>query len=277
MEVTLIEMGPEVMGTLDPDMGRLVSMGLEGIGAQVVKGTKVEEFESSGGRISGVTAGGISIPADVVVLGTGVRPNSRLAAEAGIPLGEKGALRVDETMRTEVEGVWGAGDCAETFHLVSGRRTHIALGTIANKQGRVAGINLAGGDARFPGVVGTAITKICSLEVARTGLQEREADALGIAYEIGKIDAKTHAGYYPGAAPITVKLLAEKETGRLIGGQIVGGKGAGKRIDIVAVALHAGMTVQQVIDLDLAYAPPFSGVWDPVQIAARELAKKLRR
>ncbi len=146
---------------------------------------------------------------------------------------------------------------------------------MANKHGRVAGINLTGGDAIFAGVVGTAITKVCDLEVARSGLQEKELHSLGIDYATGRIESLTHAGYYPGAGPITVKLLAEKGSGRLLGGQIVGKEGAGKRIDIVATALHAGLTVEQVADLDLAYAPPFSPVWDPVAIAAREAAKLL--
>jgi NADPH-dependent 2,4-dienoyl-CoA reductase/sulfur reductase-like enzyme len=172
-----------------------------------------------------------------------------------------------------VAGIWAAGDCAESFHLVSRRPVFIALGTVANRHGRVAGINIGGGYATFPGVIGTAVTKVCKLEIARTGLQEREIRALGLEFATATIKSRTRAGYYPGADRITVKLLAEKGTGRLLGGQIVGGEGAAKRIDSLAVALHAGMTVDQVIDLDLAYAPPFSPVWDPVAVAARELAK----
>jgi NADPH-dependent 2,4-dienoyl-CoA reductase/sulfur reductase-like enzyme len=171
--------------------------------------------------------------------------------------------------------VYAAGDCCESWHLVSGSPVHIALGTIANKQGRVAGINLGGGYATFPGVVGTAITKVCSVEVARTGLTEREAAAASIGAEAVSIESTTRAGYLPDTEPMVVKLVAERGTGRLLGGQIVGGVGAGKRIDTLATALHARMRVDEVIDLDLAYAPPFSSVWDPIAVAARCLVDRV--
>jgi NADPH-dependent 2,4-dienoyl-CoA reductase/sulfur reductase-like enzyme len=216
-----------------------------------------------------------NLPADIVVLGLGVRPNTELAAAAGIPLGEKGAIRVNGRMETGRAGIWAAGDCAESFHLVSRRPFYIALGTVANRQGRVAGINLGGGYATFPGVVGTAVTKICQVEVARTGLQEKELRKLGLEWVQVVIKSKTKAGYYPGTGEITVKVLAEKGSGRLLGGQIVGREGSAKRIDTLATALHAGFTVEEMINLDLGYAPPFSPVWDPVVIAAREAAKLL--
>ena len=152
---------------------------------------------------------------------------------------------------------------------------HVALGTVANRHGRVAGINLGGGYATFPGVVGTAVTKICHVEVARTGLQEKELRKLGIEWVSAVIKSRTKAGYFPGAGEITVKVLAEKGSGRLLGGQIVGMEGSAKRIDTLATALHAGFTMEEMINLDLGYAPPFSPVWDPVVIAAREAAKKL--
>ncbi len=273
LTVTLLDREPQVMGTLDHDMGALVGNALREIGVDIHLGESLAGFETAGGRVTGVVTGERRLPADLVILGMGVRPNARLAQEAGVPLGEKGAIRVNSRMETEVPGIWAAGDCAESYHLVSRRPFYIALGTVANKHGRVAGINITGGDALFVGVVGTAITKVCGLEVARSGLQEKELQRLGVDYVTARIESLTHAHYYPGAGPITVKLLAEKGSGRLLGGQIVGGEGAGKRIDIVAAALHAGFTVEQVADLDLAYAPPFSPVWDPVAIAARETAK----
>jgi NADPH-dependent 2,4-dienoyl-CoA reductase/sulfur reductase-like enzyme len=204
-----------------------------------------------------------------------VRPNSELAGRAGLPLGVKGAIQVNERMQTPVDGVWAAGDCVESFHLVSRKPTYVALGTVANKQGRVAGINLGGESATFPGVVGTAVTKVCAVEVARTGLQEREIQKLGLEYVSAKIQSRTRSGYYPDSGRITVKLSAEKGSGRLLGGQIVGIEGAAKRIDIVAVALHAGMTVDEMVHLDLGYAPPYSPVWDPVLIAVRQLTRSL--
>ena len=171
--------------------------------------------------------------------------------------------------------MFAAGDCCLSHHLVSDRPIHVALGTVANKQGRVAGINLGGGYATFPGVVGTAITKVCALEVARSGLTEREAAAEGFAAVAVSVDTTTVAGYLPDARPMTVKLVAERGTGRLLGGQIVGEERSALRIDIVATALHARMRLEEIIDLDLAYAPPFSSVWDPVQVAARRLADQV--
>jgi NADPH-dependent 2,4-dienoyl-CoA reductase/sulfur reductase-like enzyme len=202
-----------------------------------------------------------------------VVPNTRLAADAGIATGAKGAITVDPRQRTSADGVWAAGDCCESYHLVARRAVHIALGTVANKQGRVAGINLGGGYATFPGVVGTAATRLCSTEVARTGLNEWEATACGLAYEAVRVTTTTRASYFPGAGEMVVKMLAERGSGRLLGAQIVGREGAAKRIDVVATALTAGMTVDAMTALDLSYAPPFAPVWDPVLVAARKAAE----
>lgn len=269
-EVTLVEAGTQVMRTLDPDMAARVAAAMEAHGVVMQTGVTVRGFEP--GRV--LTDSG-AFEADLVVLGLGVVPNTEIAGAAGIELGVRGAIRVDQMQRSSSAGVWAAGDCAESFHRVSRRWVHIALGTVANRQGRVAGINLGGGYATFGGVVGTAVSKICNTEVARTGLTEAEASAAGFAFATASITSTTRAGYFPGAKPITVKILAEKGTGRLLGGQIVGEEGAAKRIDVLATALVAEMTVEEVLDLDLAYAPPFSPVWDPVVIAAREVAKEL--
>lgn len=269
-DVTLVEAAPAVMGTLDPDMAELVHGALERHEVELRLNCLVTGFEP--GRVL-TDEGGIE--ADLVVLGIGVAPNSELAAAAGIPTGVRGAIRVDRRQQTQVEGVWSAGDCAESFHRVSGEPVHIALGTVANKQGRVAGINLGGGYATFPGVVGTAVTRMCALEVGRTGLNEREARAAGFQFDTARIEATTRAHYFPGASPVTVKMLAERGTGRLLGAQIIGHEGAAKRIDIVATALTAGMDVEELLNVDLGYAPPFSPVWDPVLTAARQLAASL--
>ena len=211
------------------------------------------------------------------MLGLGVSPNVTLAVDAGIDVGPSGAIAVDRRQATSADGVWAAGDCCESHHLVSDRKVHIALGTHANKQARVAGTNIGGGYATFPGVVGTAVTKICDTEVARTGLNEREAGAAGFRFRTTTTESTTRAGYYPGAEPITVKLLAEERSGRVLGGQIVGREGAAKRIDVIATALHARFDVEQLTALDLSYAPPFAPVWDPVLIAARKAAEELAR
>lgn len=276
LEVTLVDRSPEVMGTLDHDMGAVVSQAMRDFGITVHVGESLLEFQTNGGRVTGIVTDQRRLPADIVVLGLGVRPNSALAEAAGVPLGEKGSIRVNERMQTGVDGIWAAGDCAESFNLVSRRPYYIALGTVANRQGRVAGINLGGGDATFPGVLGTAVTTICQLEVARTGLQEKELKALGIDWVSAVIKSRTKASYFPGSGEITVKVLAERGTGRLLGGQIVGMEGSAKRIDTLATAITAGFSADQMINLDLGYAPPLSPVWDPVVTAAREVAKKVR-
>ncbi|HEU0265159.1 MAG TPA: FAD-dependent oxidoreductase [Geobacterales bacterium] len=276
MSVTLIDRGAEVMSTLDEDMGGMVSAALEKGGVTLLRREALKAFESdSTGRLTAVVTDQRTIPADVAVLGMGVAPNTDLAQEAGITLGVRGAIRVNSLLQSEMSGIWAAGDCAESFHLVARQPVFIALGTVANRHGRVAGINLGNGYATFAGVVGTAVTKFQSTEIGRTGLQEREATALGLQFVSTIIKSRTRAGYYPEAAPISVKVLAERGSGRLLGGQIVGGLGAAKRIDTLAVALHAGMDVEGMINLDLSYAPPFSPVWDPVVIACREVAKLL--
>ena len=266
--VTVVEKSSEVMGTLDPDMGALVGDAMRRFGIVVQTGVDVTAF--SPGMVH--TSDG-DVAADLVVLGLGVVANTALAGQAGLETGEKGAIAVDTRQRTSADGVWAAGDCCLSHHLVSRRPVHLPLGTVANKQGRVAGINLGGGYATFPGVVGTAVTKVCSTEVARTGLNEAEAGRLGLGWEATRITSTTRAGYFPGAGEITVKMLAERGSGRLLGAQLVGQEGAAKRIDVVATAITRGMTVDEVVDLDLSYAPPFSPVWDPVLIAARQTAK----
>lgn len=266
--VVLLEQLDEVMPTLDPDMGALVTEAMRRHQIDVRTGTAVTGFDE--GRV--LTAAG-EVPADLVVLGIGVGPNAGLARDAGLTLGVKGAVRVDRRQRTSAEGVWAAGDCCESVHRVSGERVHVALGTVANKQSRVAGINIGGGYATFPGVLGTAISRICDTEMARTGLGVAEARRAGFDVVTTTIETKTTAHYMPGATTVRVKLVVEPGTGRLLGAQIVGGEGAAKRIDSCAVAIWNEMTVDEVLNLDLAYAPPFSGVWDPVLIAAREALK----
>jgi NADPH-dependent 2,4-dienoyl-CoA reductase/sulfur reductase-like enzyme len=239
-------------------------------------GVSVSGLEERDGRVTGVVTDEGPIPADVVVLGLGVRPNVALAEAAGLPIGPSGAIRTDRRMRVPgVEDVWAAGDCVESLHRVSGMPVHVPLGTHANKQGRVVGVNLGGGYATFPGVIGTAVTKVCDLEVARTGLRERDADEAGFSYVTATVESTNRAGYYPGADKMKVKLIAERATGRLLGGQIVGRTEAAKRIDALAVALWNGMTVEEMAALDLGYAPPYAPVWDPVLIAARKAADSL--
>ena len=272
LAVTLVDRSAQPMSTLDPDMGELVHDAMEGLGIDVVTGTEVRAIELVDGRASAVLTDDGRHPADVVVLGLGVRPDTDLAREAGLPLGDSGGLRVDLRMRVTDDEVWAGGDCVEVLDLVSGRRRHVPLGTHANKQGRVIGANIGGDYATFPGVVGTAVSKVCDLEIGRTGLREKDAAAAGFEYVSATIESTGRAGYYPGARSMRVKMIAERTTGRLLGVQIVGRDGAAKRIDTAAVALTARMTVEEMTALDLGYAPPFSPVWDPILVAARKAA-----
>jgi NADPH-dependent 2,4-dienoyl-CoA reductase/sulfur reductase-like enzyme len=271
LDVTLIEAAAHPMSTVDPDVGVLIADAIRGVGVTLYEGESVTGFGTDGGRgrVTSVATAEREVPADVVLLGLGSRPNVALARDAGIPLGTSGGVAVDRRMQTHVPAVWAAGDCVESFHRVSRTPVVIALGTHANKQGRVAGINIGGGYAAFHGVVGTAVSKICDYEVARTGLNDREAAAAGVHYVTAAFEGTTRAGYFPGAMPIRIKMLAERRTGRLLGAQIVGREGAAKRIDVIALALWNEMTVEDLLGTDLSYAPPFSPVWDPVLVAAR--------
>ncbi|MFF6906253.1 FAD-dependent oxidoreductase [Streptomyces sp. NPDC012389] len=277
-EVTVLNRGEQPMATLDPDMGELVHEAMDGLGITTVNGASVTKILTGpDGRASEVVSEERSYPADVVVLGIGVEPEAELAREAGLTVGSHGGLLTDLAMRAVGhENIWAGGDCVEVLDLVAGRTRHIALGTHANKHGQVIGSNVGGGYGTFPGVVGTAVSKVCDLEIARTGLREKDARAVGLRYVTATIESTQRAGYYPGAKPMTVKMIAELRTGRLLGVQIVGREGSAKRVDVAAVALTAGMTVEQMTALDLGYAPPFSPVWDPVLVAARKTVAAVR-
>ncbi|NGO82141.1 FAD-dependent oxidoreductase [Streptomyces sp. 196(2019)] len=277
-EVTVLNRGKQPMATLDPDMGALVHEAMDGLGITTVNGAAVTAILTGpDGRVSEVATEERSYPADVVVLGIGVEPEAGLARAAGLAVGPHGGILTDLAMRAAGhENIWAGGDCVEVLDLVAGRTRHIALGTHANKHGQVIGSNVGGGYGTFPGVVGTAVSKVCDLEIARTGLREKDARAVGLRYVTATIESTQRAGYYPGAKPMTVKMIAEHRTGRLLGVQIVGREGSAKRVDVAAVALTAGMTVEQMTALDLGYAPPFSPVWDPVLVAARKTVAAVR-
>jgi NADPH-dependent 2,4-dienoyl-CoA reductase/sulfur reductase-like enzyme len=274
---TLIEAAPQVMGTLDADMAAHVQDAAEGLGIRVLVSTELEEvLLDEQGAPRAVRAAGETIDADHVVMATGVKPAVALAEDAGLELGPSGAVRVDDHQRCPGrDGVFAAGDCAESWHRILEQPVNIQLGTHANKQGRIAGANATGADLAFPGVIGTAVSRLCRYEVARTGITEREAAGAGIEVVAAEIKDKTRAGYFPGAGPVWVKLVCEPGTGRLLGGQIVGVEGAAKRIDVLATCVWAGLGVEEIELLDLGYAPPFSAVYDPVLVAARAARKRL--
>ena len=274
LAVSLVERGPQLFPGVDFELADPLLAELKRHGVDVSLCESVAEAcEGRGGRVEHVHTSGGTVAADLVLLSAGVRPNVGLADAAGVRLGATGAVAVDERQQTNLPGVYAAGDCAEHFHRVLQTPAWVPLGTTANKQGRVAGRNAAGGQAAFAGVVGTAVLKVFDLGVARTGLSEREARLAGIDYDTVVLDSTDQAGYMPDAAALTVKLVAQKATGRLLGAQAVGRRGADKRIDVLATALYAGLTLAQLEELDLAYAPPFNSVWDPVQAAATRLRR----
>ncbi|HJW35980.1 MAG TPA: FAD-dependent oxidoreductase, partial [Actinomycetes bacterium] len=242
--VTVVDQAPQPMSTLDPDMGELVHEAMEKLGIDVHTDTAVTGFDTDGdGRVRSVLTTDGAVPADAVVLGLGVRPNTALARQAGLPLGDHGGIRTDMQMRVlGHEQLWAGGDCVEVLNLVSGQYQHVPLGTHANKHGRVIGHNIAGSYATFPGVVGTAVSKVYNLEIARTGLRERDANQAGFGYVTVTIRSGTRAAYFPGTQRLTVKMTAERHTGRLLGAQIVGNEGSAKRIDTAATALWNHMT-----------------------------------
>lgn len=275
LDVTILQRGPEPMNTLDTEMGAFVRGGLSKLGAEVVCGAEVTGFEAGAdGWVAAVTTGSATYPADLVVLGMGIEPASELAVDAGLPVGETGGIRTDDRMAV-TDGVWAAGDCVEVRHRVTGRQAFVPLGTHANKQGRVIGRNITGGAATFPGVVGTAITRVGDLEVGRTGLSHRQATDAGFAAVAETVETSTIAGYMPDSERMHVRMVAERGTGRLLGTQILGGSGSAKRIDVCAMALWQQMTVAELGMTDLAYAPPFSSVWDPVLVAAWRVARSV--
>ena len=273
LHVTVVERLDAPMGAvLDTDMAIDVADAMRSAGIDLRLGTAVTGFTVDGGRVRAVETAAGPVEADLVVIGLGVRPNAELARTAGVGVGESGGIQVDDHLRTDTPHIWAAGDCVESHHRMTGRSVVVALGTHANKQGRVVGTNLAGGDEAFGGVLGTAITRFKDLEIARTGLTEREAKAAGLDAIGVTTEASSRAHYYPGAEPMKIKLVVERGTGRLLGAQIVGGAGSGKRIDVLATTLWNGMTVAEVAGMDLSYAPPFSPVWDPVLLAAGKAA-----
>jgi NADPH-dependent 2,4-dienoyl-CoA reductase/sulfur reductase-like enzyme len=212
--------------------------------------------------------------ADLVLLANGIRPNVELAAEAGVECGRTGAIRVDEQMQTNLAGVFAAGDCAETRNLITGCPAYVPLGTTANKMGRVAGANAAGVRERFPGILGTVIVSVCGLAIAHTGLSAPQARAAGFDPVAARVDSLDRPRYFAGK-PIAVELVADRTSGRLLGGAITGEEGVAGRINVVAASLQNRMRVDDFESLDLCYAPPFAPVWDPLLIAAQQLRKAI--
>ncbi|WP_327367995.1 FAD-dependent oxidoreductase [Streptomyces sp. NBC_01217] len=281
--VTQIEALPEVLPTVDPELGALVHTELTAHGVEVITGTTVSAVSREGSslriRATGPHGEALTRDVDLVLVVVGVRPDTALAVEAGARTGAKGAIEVDAHMRTSLPDVYAAGDCVVTHHRLLGE-TWLPLGTTAHKQGRVAGENALGGDRRFAGSLGTQVVKVFDLVAARTGLREHEAVAAarGWAPVTTASSPDDHKAYYPGATPIAVRVTGDASTGLLLGAQLVGHRGAeiSKRVDTYATALFHGMSVDGISDLDLSYTPPLGSPWDAVQVAAQAWERKNR-
>ena len=279
LQARVIDRSPQPMGTLDDEMAEVIADALTDFGVELSLGEDLLEVRSDGGGCHEVVTDKGCYPADTVVLAMGGKPNTKLAVDAGCAIGETGAVAVDARMRTSVPGIWAAGDVVESTDMVSGKKVFVPLGTHANKQGKVAGIDIAAspgdGAAAFPGVVGTAVTRLCELEIGRVGLTEAEAQEAGIPHAAIRFTGSARAGYMPDAGTVHVKMVAEAGTGRVLGAQLVGTGNVAKRIDVAAVWCQLGVSVAEAQFLDLSYAPPFGGTWDLLLVAARKLTKEL--
>ncbi len=273
--VTIVELAPQILTLFDEDFAGVLRQYLEKKGVKIFTSEGIQALRGKGGKVTHVRTAARELEAEVVLMSLGIRPQVELAKEAGLRIGETGAIWVNEKMETSAEGIYSAGDCAETTHLVTGKRVWIPLGSTANKQGRVVGANVCGGNATFPGVMGTTIFKAFDFNVAKSGLNMREAEKEGLHPIQAVVRGYDRAHYYPGGKESTLKVIADKETGRILGGEAVGEGPSDKFIDILAMALHGRMTCRELASVDLAYAPPFSPALSPVIVAANVLMNKL--
>ena len=267
VQVTIVQRPPQVMAPLDYDMATFLHAHLRQKGITLRLGAAVAGFRQAGETITTLVEGGEDLPADLAILAVGVTPESALAKAAGLTLGARGSIAVNDRMQTSDPDIYAVGDVVEITHLVSGKKTRIALAGPANKQGRVAADHLCGRASRYPGAQGSSVIKVCDLTVASTGLNEKSAREAGLAYEKIVLSPMNHAGYYPGGKMMTMKVLYEKGSLRILGAQIVGYEGVDKRIDVLATAMQMGGKVTDLTELDLAYAPPYSSAKDPVNMA----------
>jgi len=277
MSVTVLEALPTLLPFLPESQRARVAEAAAHHGVTLKLGTLVKEMaRTAGGRVKVTTSDG-ELVADLAIVATGVRPAAELAADAGLELAAAGAVKVNEQLLTSDPHIYAAGDCADAVHGVSGRSVWYPLALRANRAGKLAGANMTGAHLTAPPIMGTAVFKFFDLEVARTGLSRQEAEEAGFTVAEAEILGSTRAHYYPGGGKVSVWLLGDKKTGKLLGGSMVGPEAAAHKIDTVAACLHAGLTADQLYDMDLAYAPPFGPSWSPLLIAASKLMKALKK
>ena len=277
INVTVVEMLPHVLpAMLDIDMANLFQKDMEKHGVKVIVGKGVDEILGKD-RVKGVLVGGEKIDADLIVLGTGVRPTTDLATQLGAQIGPSRGIKVNQRMMTTVPDVYSAGDCVESYSLINGQPCMCQLGTTAVRQGKVAGINAAGGYSVFPGVLGSAVSRMFETEIGSTGLTEFSAKRAGLKTVSGSLTAKTKAEYFPGAKEIKVKIIADPELGRVLGGQIVAGEDAAHRINMLSLAIENHVTVWELAKADTCYAPPVADTWEPIALVAEIVSRRIRR
>ena len=276
LKVTIVEMLPQILPQmLDADMAKMVQEHLEAKGMFILTGKTVEEFLGDE-KVAAILAGGERIEADLFISAFGVRANTKLAVDAGLPLGETRAIKTNARMETDVKDVYAVGDCAESPNMITHKPMCAQLGTIAVRQGKVAGANAAGDYALFTGILASAVTRLFEVEAGVTGLTENAAARNRIEVITGAISSKTKADYYPTAKPIKVKLVVEKESQRIIGAQIIGGEEVTQRINALSFAIQKQMTVRELAKADTAYAPPLCETWEPMVLAAEMVLMRLR-
>jgi NADPH-dependent 2,4-dienoyl-CoA reductase/sulfur reductase-like enzyme len=273
LETTVICRKNYPMSKLGEEFAGPILQQLQGEGVNFIPDTRLSSFDRSSSGAVWVHTDGASMEADLVLLGIGVVPEVALAEQSGIELGPTGAIAVDNHMKTNKEAIYAAGDCCESYHRISRRPSYAPLGDTANKQGRIAGANIGGQDLVFPGIMGSYCLKVFDLEVASTGFTPDEARKAGMQVRSATIKGKSRAHSYPGSVDLQIRLIADNENGRLLGAQAIGSEGAVSRINALAAGLAAGISLEELAYLDLAYAPPFSGAWDPIHIAAQKLLK----
>ncbi|MFO8057949.1 MAG: FAD-dependent oxidoreductase [bacterium] len=276
MDVSMVEFAPRLMPVMEEEVSEAVSDSLSRHGVEYMTGAGAEKVEEKKKGLRVTLSNSDTIDTDMVLLAIGVTPRSELAQDAGLDLGVRKAIKVDRKQKTSHDNIWAAGDCAEAYHLVYGKNAYIPLALTANRQGRVAGSNIGGEDAEFPGIAGTAVTRVFDLAVARTGLGVKEAGDLGLDAEKIEIKSNSQAHYCPDNQRIHTLVIVERGSGKLLGAQMFGKEGVAQRINLWAMALTQGMDLEEISQLDLAYAPPFSPVFDPVLQAAEVALKKTR-
>jgi pyruvate/2-oxoglutarate dehydrogenase complex dihydrolipoamide dehydrogenase (E3) component/rhodanese-related sulfurtransferase len=270
IEVAVVEFMPQILTFLDREMAEIVTSHARRKGVDFYLSEKVVRLDEESGQGYVETDQGRKLAADVVITSVGIRPNTRLAQEAGLEIGTTGGVAVDQTMQASDPNIWVAGDCVESLNLVTGKPAIVPMGSAANKQGRAAGANAMGRNITVKGFTGTVIVKVFDYAVGKTGLSEQEALAAGYRPVVTYVVADHHAGYYPGAKDIWIKTVVDQENGRLLGAQAIGEEGVDKRIDVMATAIYNRMAAEDLIHLDLAYAPPYSSARDPIVVAGAQ-------